>query len=328
MYRINQADIIIIVLSIVTIQMSNPSYTIRNYKPTDFDRYVLLTIEAEKLEPTGRCTSPQVLSENLCRPNYSPEQDLFIAEAAGKMVGYMDIVPELNIGRLILSCFIHPYHRKHGLASKLLDYTTHRNKALGAKAAHVNIPQDNAVAKIVLSNLGFMFVRRFLELGLDISKVRWQDIGQDGLQYHHFQRGDEEKLTQIQNRSFAGTWGYNPNTVEEISYLVNLTNFSPEDIVLAWDGDKVIGYCWTRTSYKEGAGERIGQVFMLGVDPDYRGRGIGKGLLLAGLSYLWGKGFTVAELTVDSSNKAAYALYRSNGFKVRTSSLWYEKKIG
>lgn len=67
---------------------------------------------------------------------------------------------------------------------------------------------------------------------------------------------------------------------------------------------------------------------MLGVDPDYRGQGIGKTVLLAGLSYLKSKGFPVAELAVDSQNKAACALYQSIGFKVQDSILWYQKAVG
>ena len=66
---------------------------------------------------------------------------------------------------------------------------------------------------------------------------------------------------------------------------------------------------------------------MLGVDPDYRGKGVGKGVLLAGLSYLKSKGLRVAELTVDSRNKVACSLYQSVGFKTWLSSLWYEKVI-
>ncbi len=66
---------------------------------------------------------------------------------------------------------------------------------------------------------------------------------------------------------------------------------------------------------------------MLGVDPDYRGRGIGKIALLAGLSYLKNKGIRVAEITVDSKNEVACALYRSVGFKLWTTTLWYEKAI-
>ncbi len=308
--------------------MSNFPYTVRNYRPADFDNYIRLSIEAEKLEPTGRCISPQVLSENLGRPNYSPERDLFISQIAGKMVGYIDVAPELGIGRVILNCWVHPEHRRRGLAAKLLGYATYRAKELGAKAAHVNIPQDNTVAKRVLSKLGFRLVRRFLELRLDITKVHWQDIDQTALRCRHLQLGEEDKLTQIQSRSFAGTWGYNPNTVEEIIYRTNSSTCSAEDIILTYEGDKVFGYCWTEITGEEGtATGRKGQIFMLGVDPDYRGKGVGKGILLAGLSYLKSKGLRVAELTVDSENKAALALYRPVGFKTWMSSLWYEKAI-
>lgn len=307
--------------------MSNSSYTIRNYQPADFDNYVLLNIEAEKLEPTGRCVSPQAIAEHLGRPSCSPEQNVFVAEISGNIVGYLNVTPELTIGRVILDCWVHPEHRRRGLATKLLFYATHRAKELGAKVAHVNIPQDNVIAKSVLSKLGFKYVRRFLELRLDIAKVRWQDTDQAALQCRHLQRGEEDKLVQIQNRSFAGTWGYNPNTVEEITYRVNLSDSSPEDVLLAYEGDKVIGYCWTRTTRETVSSERKGQIFMLGVEPDYRGRGVSKRLLLAGLAYLRSKGLRVAELTVDSENKAACALYRSVGFKVQTSSLWYEKVI-
>ncbi len=310
--------------------MNNFSYTIRNYRPADFDRYLQLNMEMETLEPTGRCLSPQIISENLHRPNHSPEQDLFIVETAGSTVGYLDVTQNLNIGRVILDCFIHPDHRKRGLAAKLLDYALHRAKELGVEVAQVNIPQDNAAAKSALSRLGFRFVRRFLQLRLTMAEVRWQDTDQASLQYHHLQRGEEDKLTEIQNRSFAGTWGYNPNTVEEIIYWTNLSNCSPEEVVLVCDGEKAVGYCWTRITCetKTAAGERKGQIRMLGIDPSYRGRGIGKGVLLAGLSYLKSKAVQVVELTVDSENKEACALYRSVGFRVWASSLWYEKAIG
>ena len=308
--------------------MSNSFYTIRNYRPTDFDKYVRLIVEAEELEPTGCYASPEVLSENLYRPNYSPEQDLFVVETAGNIVGYVDVAPELLIGRVILDWFIHPDHRRRGLATELLDYATHRAKELGADVAHVGISHGNIVAKSVLSKLGFRFVRRFLQLRLDMAEIRGQDIDQAALLYRHLQRGEEGKLTQVQNRCFADNWGFNPNSVEEISYRTNLSHCSPEDVVLACDGDRVIGYCWTRTIYEAGTNERKGQIFMLGVDPDYRGKGIGKGVLLAGLSYLKSKGFRVAELTVDSKNQAACTLYHSVGFRVWASTLWYEKAIG
>jgi len=309
-------------------ETSNSAYTIRNYQPEDFDKYVLLNIEAEKLEPTGRCISPQAITEHLGRPNYSPEQDLFIVEADGDIVGYMDVAPELTIGRVTLDCWIHPEHRRRGLATKLLGYAIRRARELGARVAHVNIMEDNAVAKRVLSRLGFECVRRFLELRLDMAKVSEQDIEQAALGCRHLQASEEDKLTGIQNRVFADTWGYNPNTVEEVTYFTNSSSYSPEDVVLAYDGGKVVGYCWTRVACEGGAASgRRGRIYMIGSDPDHRGRGVGKKVLLAGLARLRSKGLQVAELTVDSENKAACALYQSIGFKVWKSSLWYEKVI-
>jgi len=308
--------------------MSNSAYTIRNYQPKDFDKYVLLNIEAEKLEPTGRCASPQVIAEHLGRPNYSPEQDLFIVEIDGDIIGCIDVAPELTTRRIILDCWIRPEHRRRGLATRLLGYAINRAKEMGIKVAHVNIAEDNVVAQRVLSRLDFSFIRRFLELRLDIADVHWPDINQAALECCYLQRGEEDKLTQIQNRAFTGTWGYNPNTVEEITYHTNLSTCSPEDIVLIYEGDKVIGYCWTGVTCEGGAISKTkGGIYMLGVDRDYRGKGIGKRVLLAGLARLKSKSLQVAELTVDSENKAACALYKSIGFKVRTSSFWYEKVI-
>ncbi len=210
--------------------MSNSFYNIRNYRSEDFDKCVLLNIEAEKLESMGRYLSPQVLAEYLHRPNYSPEQDLFIVETAGNMVGYMDIAPELTIGRVILDCCVHPEHRRRGLATKLLGYATHRAKELGTRVAHVNIEENNAVAKGVLSRLGFERVRRFLELRLDMDEERWQHIDPAALGCRHLRRGEEDKLTEIQNRAFTGSWGYNPNTLEDVSYWTGLSSFSPMSV--------------------------------------------------------------------------------------------------
>jgi len=242
----------------------------------------------------------------------------------------MDVLPEVGIGRVILDCLIHPDHRRQGLATKLLGHAIHRAKDLGVRVAHVNIPEDNVTAKSVLSKLGFRFIRRFLELRLDVSKVRWQDSSQCVVKYRNLQPGEEGKLAQFQNYSFADTWGYNPNTVEEIVYWTNLSGSSLEDVVLACEDDKIIGYCWTGITCKREAvpGEKRGRIFMLGVDPDYRGRGIGKQVLLAGLSHLKSKDLQVVELSVDSENKAARALYRSIGFEIKISTFWYEKVIG
>ncbi|MBI4188561.1 MAG: GNAT family N-acetyltransferase [Chloroflexi bacterium] len=307
--------------------MNGSRYSIRNFRQADFDEFVRMSIEAEKLKPFRRYISSQVIAENLRRPNYSPEYDLFVVEEAGGIVGYLDVTPNLEIARVILDCWVQTEHRRRGLATSLFGHAMQRARELEAKAAHVNIAEENIVAKEVLSRLGFARVRHFLELRLEISDVRWSELGQATVELCHLQPGEEHKLTRIQNRSFAGTWGYNPNTVEEITYLLN--SISPKDVILAYSGDKVIGYCWTGlvSGGEAKNGEIKGRLFMLGVDPDYRGGGVGESVLLAGLSHLRDRGISVVELTVDSENGQAYDLYRSVGFELQASSLWYEKAI-
>jgi len=304
-------------------KMSDFSYTIRNYQPADFNRFVKLRIEAGKLEPTRRPLSPQTITESLGRPNYSPERDLFLVEIAGALVGYMDIQSELTIGRVILTGWIRPEHRRKGLAAKLLGYATHRANELGAKVTHVNILEDNKIAKSVLSKLGFKYVRREFEMRLDMSRVRQKNLNQAASKCRCLLPGEEDRLVYIQNLSFTGSWGFNPNTIEELTYWTGLSHRSPEDVVLACDDDEVIGYCWTEV-YEN---QEEGQILMIGTDPAYRGRGIGKRVLLAGLAYLKNRGVKVTSLNVDSENKVAYALYQSVGFEVRTSWLWYEKMV-
>ena len=177
--------------------------------------------------------------------------------------------------------------------------------------------------------MGFRFVRRFLELRLNLSEAPLSKINQTAFLCRQLRGGEEDKLTQIQNRSFIDTWGFNPNTIEEIRYRTGLPNQASKNIILFWDADRPIGYCWTNTNLTEDKvinGEK-GRVYMLGVDPDYREKGLAKHILLAGLSHLKSKCVRIVDLTMDSDNKVALALYKSVGFKIWTSSLWYEKVL-
>ena len=309
--------------------MGDTGYTVRNYQPSDFHKFVLLNIEAEQLEPTGRSVSPRVIAEGLGRPNYSPERDLLVVEMASKIVGYMNVTRELGIGRVVLDCWVHPEHRKRGLAAQLLNRAMERAREAGARVAHVNVAEGDTRARRVLSSSGFQLVRRFLELTIDLTRVKEQGIEEALVGYRQMQSGEEKELTRIQNRAFAGSWGYNPNTVAEIVYRTNLSHRSPEDVIIIGEEEKMVGYCWLGVvdAGEAAVGAKRGRIFMLGADPDYRGRGAGKKALLAGLSFLKKKGLRFAGLTVDSENKVACALYRSVGFKVRGNSLWYEKTV-
>ena len=184
------------------------------------------------------------------------------------------------------------------------------------------------VAMRVLHGLGFSLIRQYFELRLDIARVGGLDKAELDPDCRYLQPGEEAKLTQLQNCAFAGSWGYNPNTVEDITFQINSNASSRDDIILICKKDKAIGYCWTGISCEEGKPSiRKGRILMLGVIPDYRLKGIGNKLVLAGLARLRSKGLQFTELTVDSENKAACTLYRSIGFEVQVNTFWYQKVI-
>ena len=313
----------------VTGKMDDFSYTIRNYRPVDFHEFVLFRTETEKLKPAGRCASPQAITEQLCRPNYSPEQNLFIARIDGNIVAFMDLSPELDIGRVVLDCWVHPEHRRRGLATKMFVLARGRGRELGAKTAQVHVPENDRVAKDVISQLGLELTRRHLEMRLYMAEIRVQDTDRAAFGCRPLRQGEEDHLAWIQNRSFADQWGYNRNTTEEITYQMNIRKCSPGDVLLACEGERVTGFCWTGIvcGGREAVDERKGRIYMLGVDPDYIGKGVGRRVMLAGLAHLKGKDVAAVELTVDSENEEAGRLYLSLGFKVRTTSLWYEKSL-
>ena len=309
--------------------MSNHTYTIRNYHHNDFDNYVRFRMEAEKREPSAELLSPHHIAEELAVPKYFPERDLFVAEMTGSIIGYISVFLELEIGRALVEGLIHHQHRKKGAAIKLFRYALQYAKNAGVKVAQINMPETNTAAKSLMSDLDFRFIRHFLELKLDLYNTHFPDVNPGEFFMRRLQRGGEDKLTGLQNRCFIGSWGFNPNTTEDIVYRLNLSGCSPEDVIMAYEEDRPVGYCWTRKILLAGTDpqENKGLIHMMGVDPEYRSKGIGKKVLLAGLKYLRCNNICRVELTVDKKNPAARGLYESVGFKESMILEWYEKKL-
>jgi mycothiol synthase len=309
--------------------MSAIDTSIRPYRPEDREALIRFWEEVAKLEAAHDLILVRELIDNLDRPNHDPERNLFVAVNRESIIGYIDILSELEIGRAVLQYLVHPAHRRKGISEKLVERATERAGTLRAKRVQVNIPRDDKSGKRLFAKMGFRFVRRFLELRLDLSKAHFSDVTPDDYPCRPMMEGEDEKLTNLQNRSFLDTWGFNPNTTEEISYRIHRPKVSLEDLTLCLDRNEPIGYCWANIDFGKGAvmGGKRGRINMIGVDPNYRGKGVGKKVLIVGLTQLKSRGVRFVDLTVDCDNKPARALYHSIGFDLRTSSLWYQKDL-
>ena len=307
--------------------MAGGSYIIRNYSSNDFDKYVQLHVESEKLEPSGRFISAQGLSDILKRPNFAPETDLFVAELSGNLVGCLSLTLESGIQRVLLDGLVHPLHRRKGIATELFSSGLQRVSKSSIPSAQVSVLETNASAKGLLYRLRFTFIRHFFEMRLDMNSVRLPTARQGVTNSRRLKQGEENLLTEIQNRCFADTWGFNHNTEEEIAYRLNMHGRSPDDVILTYLEDRPIGYCWTIINAEENEKREKskGLIHMLGVDPHYRQQEIGRTILLNGLEDLKARGVDTVELTVDNENPAACSLYESVGFEVYATTEWYEK---
>ena len=311
--------------------MSLHPYSIENYSQNDFEKFVVLCRDTYIVDPGGYELNPSFLEKMLKRPHYSPYLDLFLAKWNEDVVGFLNIIPELRIGRVILNGFVHPRHRQRGLATKMVHSALERAEALKGKVVHVCLSESNKAAQALMRKLDFTSVRCFLELEMNISKDLKAETDRRFIDFDHFRSGEEAMLTAIQNKCFTGTWGFCPNTAEEIKYYLDLPESQLKDVIAVRSrkDESIIGYCWAQIMKSKNTAnfKKKGRIHMFGIDPGHQGKGLGKALLLAGLHYLKEKGAEEVELTVDKENKEAFSLYISLGFKKISTSIWYEKRL-
>jgi mycothiol synthase len=132
---------------------------------------------------------------------------------------------------------------------------------------------------------------------------------------------DEEAWLRVNARAFAdhpeqGRW-----TAEDLRVREQEPWFDPAGFLLAWRGEPgtggtLLGSHWTKVHPPgDAADERIGEVYVLGIDPDAQGMGLGRALTDLGLAHLRSRGLAEVLLYVEEDNAAAVALYERTGFR-------------
>jgi mycothiol synthase len=93
--------------------------------------------------------------------------------------------------------------------------------------------------------------------------------------------------------------------------------------------DTVVGFHWTKVHPADpspdlgGPGGPVGEIYVLGVDPQSGLRGLGGPLTAAGLDYLTTRGLDTVMLYVEGDNHRAIALYERYGFRTfRTNAVY------
>ena len=261
----------------------------------------------------------QNFREFLSQPGLAPEENCLLLEEFGQLEGFCLVSPELPIGRAVLELETAPELAGSPSERQVVHCAVTRAGEMGARVAHLCLPQCSP-RRTLLEEEGFSQIRTYWEMVWRQEMVPWTPLP-DGFSIRHFQPGDAAALAGVQNASFAGSWGFCPNTVEQIEYRTSMTNTSRQGILFIDHGERVAGYCWTSIAPVDG--KTRGIICMMGVVPVYRGRGVSRSILLAGMEYLRSIGVDGIGLNVDGSNAPAIRLYTSVGFEKVRELHWF-----
>jgi mycothiol synthase len=211
---------------------------------------------------------------------------------------------------------VHPDYRLNGVGTALYDEYLRLAKEAGATIFTMTPSREAPCLIEFARRRGHELERWFWDMRLPAEQEVPPAAWPEGITSRTFIAGqDEELFTHVRNVTFAEHYGSVQRTVEEMSYLTRMEHFDPNGLFFAFEGDRIAGFCFTGRDPREweARGEKLGHINLLGVMPDYRGRSVGRALLVEGVNYLR-RFVPIVELGVEGKNEKALALYESVGF--------------
>ena len=269
----------------------------------------------------------EAFERSLRQPRLSAESDIFVADSGERLEGWVRVDLEPNIRRAVASLGVDADVDAVTLRPRLLRVAHERAREAGADVMHVPMAATDDLMRMAGGSIGMTQSRVYVQMEYHPAPAYLQGDRRpipDGFSPRPMDGLREAALlTNLQNAAFEGMWGFAPNNVEEIEASLELPGQGPEQVLFLDDSDgRAVAYVWTKFEPSEGMS--VGYVGMVGVHPDYRGRGLGEVITANGIRLLRDQGAGVVKLEVDRDNKPARRIYRDLGFNPVSETIWYE----
>jgi mycothiol synthase len=243
----------------------------------------------------------------------------FIAENNGVVMGYAHLDLTDQVEGPSAELVVHPDHRKQGIGQSLLVAVQARAGAKLRLWSH----GDLMGAKNIAEKSGFTRARTVIQMRRSLNDPI-PELSKE-VTIRNFLPGiDNEEWIALNNRAFAnhpeqGNW-----SARDLDIRTKEEWFDPQGFLIAEEKGTMTGFCWTKIhgghthkhshSEPEHDHDPIGEIYIMGVDPKFAGKGIGKAVTIAGLRHMRYQGIFSAMLYVDADNDSAIRLYQSLGF--------------
>lgn len=310
-------------------------FTIRNFAEGDLPALLDFVVP----QPAGNNPNPDsaahrsVFTDIMRLPGRDQQRDcLLVFQDSGgggpALRGFCLVFPEPSGeesrgGRCVLNIHAAPGDDYETGRRALLRAGLDRTRKVDAAVAHIALwpPYDRAPA---LVDEGFELARIYWNMVWDQERVPNVELP-DTYRVRSFTGDDVALLTAGHNSAFADTWWFTPYTEEQTAHRARMANTSYDGIRLLFQGEQLAGYCWTLLM-SDGQ-RRQGVIGSIGLVPEFRGQGISRTILGAGMIYLRSAGADYIRLEVDGDNEPAIRLYHSMGFQKAGELHWYEYRL-
>jgi mycothiol synthase len=214
---------------------------------------------------------------------------------------------------------VHPTARRRGIGSALIEAGLSEGGDGARVWAHGNLEPARATA----GAMGLGVARELLQMRRPLADLPAVTVSPDVRLTTYSGPDDDDELLRVNNAAFAwhpeqGGW-----TEEEIAERRGEPWFDAEGLFQAFDaaGGQLLGFHWTKMH-----GDGLGEVYVVGVDPQAQGRGLGATLTLVGLHHLAQRGADTVMLYVEADNAAAVKTYQRLGFDVFSADVAYTRR--
>jgi mycothiol synthase len=271
-------------------------------------------------------------------------RDLLARTPAGELAGYARFEGGDGTGDAEGELVVSPGHRREGVGRALL---TRLEELAGTRPLRLWAHGDLPGSAELVSGRGYRRARVLLQMRRDLAGVDPdpRPALPEGLRVRTFRPGrDERAWLRVNARAFAGHPEQGAWTADDLRLREAEPWFDPAGFFLAWRGEPgdggvplgsrgepqggtllgsrgdpqggtLLGFHWTKVHPPGDEGpEAVGEVYVLGIDPDAQGLGLGRALTDLGLAHLRGRGLAQVLLYVEEDNTAAVTLYGRSGF--------------
>lgn len=144
-----------------------------------------------------------------------------------------------------------------------------------------------------------------------------------GILTRAFRVEDTDEFVSVNNRAFHWHPEQGGLSAGDVRSRMEEPWFDAGGFRLHHRDGRLAGFCWTKIHSDHDP--PLGEIYVIAVDPDFAGRGLGTPVTLAGLEWLSERGLAVGMLYVESDNHPANAVYRRIGFQHHRTDRAYRR---